>query len=395
MSTEFFDRNLAQTTPFPFGLEIASAKGIWIEDVHGKKYMDLISGVGVSAIGHGHPKVVQAIKDQADKYLHVMVYGEYLQAPQTALAQKLTAILPDSLDCCYFVNSGAEGIEAALKLAKRVTGRTRMVAARGAYHGSTHGAMSVSGNEVKKKAFRPLLPDVHFIRFNDASALDAITDQTACILLETVQGDAGVRIPDAEWLQAVRKKCDETGCLLILDEIQAGMGRTGAHFAFEHFHLVPDILVLGKALGGGMPIGACIANRSLMELFTHDPMLGHITTFGGHPLVCAAAAAGLDVLTEEVNMAHVNEVGAYIADRLNSHARVLEVRQIGLFFAIDMESQDVVQQVVTFGLQHGFIGFWFLSCPQSFRIAPPLNITLAEAEQACDLIINAFDAISL
>jgi acetylornithine/succinyldiaminopimelate/putrescine aminotransferase len=394
MSTEFFDRKLAQTTPFPFGLEIASAKGIWLEDVQGKKYMDLISGVGVSGIGHGHPKVIEAIKTQADKYLHVMVYGEYLQAPQSALAQKLTDILPDQLDCCYFVNSGAEGIEAALKLAKRATGRTRIVSARGAYHGSTHGAMSVSGNEAKKKAFRPLLPDVHFIQYNQFSALEAITDQSACILLETVQGDAGVRIPDAAWLQAVRRKCDETGCLLILDEIQAGMGRTGAHFAFQHFAITPDILVLGKALGGGMPIGACIANRSLMELFTRDPMLGHITTFGGHPLVCAAAAAGLDVLTEEIQMAHVNKIGAYLAQRLRAHSRVQEVRQIGLFFAIDMESGEVVQQVVNFGLAHGFIGFWFLSCPNSFRIAPPLNMTMTEAEQACDLIISAFDALS-
>jgi acetylornithine/succinyldiaminopimelate/putrescine aminotransferase len=323
-----------------------------------------------------------------------MVYGEYLQAPQSALAQKLTDILPDQLDCCYFVNSGAEGIEAALKLAKRATGRTRIVSARGAYHGSTHGAMSVSGNEAKKKAFRPLLPDVHFIQYNQFSALEAITDQSACILLETVQGDAGVRIPDAAWLQAVRRKCDETGCLLILDEIQAGMGRTGAHFAFQHFGITPDILVLGKALGGGMPIGACIANRSLMELFTRDPMLGHITTFGGHPLVCAAAAAGLDVLTEEIQMAHVNKIGAYLAQRLRAHSRVQEVRQIGLFFAIDMESGEVVQQVVNFGLAHGFIGFWFLSCPNSFRIAPPLNMTMTEAEQACDLIISAFDALS-
>ncbi|MDG1262472.1 MAG: aspartate aminotransferase family protein [Flavobacteriales bacterium] len=393
MNSAFFDRNLAQTTPFPFGIKVSKAEGVWIYDDHGNRLMDLISGVGVSNLGHGQPKVIQAIKNQADSYLHVMVYGEYLQAPQTLLAERLIEILPSQLDCCYFVNSGAEAIEAALKLAKRVTGRTRIISARGAYHGSTHGAMSVSGNELKKRAFRPLLPDVHFVAFNDHSALESITKETACILLETIQGDAGIRIPDAKWLQAIRTKCTETGTLLILDEIQAGMGRTGKNFAFEHFGIEPDILVLGKALGGGLPIGACVANKSHMEQFTTNPMLGHITTFGGHPLVCAAAAAGIEVLTKEVDFEEVVKVADYFRERLTAHPKVKEVRNKGLFFAIDMDNEEEVQHVVNFGLANGFIGFWFLSCPASFRIAPPLVTTMEEAEWACNLMHQAFDAL--
>lgn len=394
-SNVFFDRHLAQTTPFPFALEIKRAKGIYLYGKKGERWMDLISGVGVSNIGHGHPKVVEAIKTQAEKHLHVMVYGEYVQDAQNLLAERLTALLPLELNCCYFVNSGAEAIEAALKLAKRLTGRTKMVSARGAYHGSTHGALSVSGNEMKKRAFRPLLPDIHFLRFNAAEDLGLIDDRTACVILETVQGDAGIRIPDTDWLQAVRQRCNDTGALLILDEIQAGMGRTGKYFAFEHFDVVPDILTLGKALGGGLPIGAMISSREKMELFTHGPMLGHITTFGGHPLVCAAAAAGLEVLTTEVDLDQVERLGALIERELSDHPRVRAIRRIGYYFAIDMESTEAVQHVVECGIENGFISFWFLSCPDSFRIAPPLTISEAEVRTAIQLIRNAFDALPL
>lgn len=392
-SRVFFDRHLAQTTPFPFALEIDRAEGIYLYDTSGKRYMDLISGVGVSNIGHGHPRVVEAIRRQAQKHLHVMVYGEYVQQPQNELAALLTSILPPSLDCCYFVNSGTEANEAALKLAKRVTGRSKMVSCRGAYHGSTHGSLSISGNEVKKRAFRPLLPDVHFMRFNELADLELIDKQTACVIVETIQGDAGIRIPSASWMHGLRKRCNDTGALLILDEIQAGMGRTGKYFAFEHYGITPDILTLGKALGGGLPIGALVANESLMAQFTSDPMLGHITTFGGHPLVCAAAHTGLQVLIEEVDFAHVEAMGALTARMLSAHPKVKEIRRMGLFFAIEMEDAQSVEKVVDYGIQHGFIGFWFLSNPHAFRIAPPLTITEEEMIAACDLMLAAFDQL--
>ena len=392
-SNRFFDHHLAQTTPFPFDLEIESAEGIYLYDKSGKKYMDLISGVGVSSIGHGNRRVIDAITEQAEKHLHVMVYGEYHQSAQQEMAAKLTSLLPESLNCCYFVNSGAEAIEAALKLAKRATGRTRIVSCRGGYHGSTHGAMSVSGNEVKKQAFRPLLPDVHFVHFNDPAALEAIDHHTACFLMETIQGDAGIRIPDDEWVQAIRKRCDETGTMLILDEIQAGLGRTGTVFCFEQFGVTPDILVLGKALGGGLPIGAIVSSQQNMSLFTYQPMLGHITTFGGHPLVCAAAKAGLDVLTDEIDLPQTIALAKRIATSLRKHPKVKEVRHRGMYFAIDLEHSDAVQVVVEKGLNLGFIGFWFLSCPHSFRIAPPLIMTSDECDEAIALILEALDAV--
>lgn len=392
-SRVFFDRHLAQTTPYPFALEIDRAEGIYLYDTSGKRYMDLISGVGVSNIGHGHPRVVEAIRRQAQKHLHVMVYGEYLQQPQNELASLLTSILPPSLNCCYFVNSGTEANEAALKLAKRVTGRSKIVSCRGAYHGSTHGSLSVSGNEVKKRAFRPLLPDVHFMQFNEHTDLERIDRHTACVIVETIQGDAGIRIPSQEWMRALRERCDAMGTLLILDEIQAGMGRTGSYFAFEHYGIVPDLLTLGKALGGGLPIGALVANEAHMAQFTSDPMLGHITTFGGHPLICAAAHAGLQVLIEEVDFEHVEAMGALTARMLGAHPKVKEIRRKGLFFAIEMENAETVAKVVTYGLSHGFIGFWFLSNPHAFRIAPPLTITEEEVKSACELMLAAFDQL--
>jgi acetylornithine/N-succinyldiaminopimelate aminotransferase len=389
MRKEVFLKKLGQTSPFPFLIDVDYAEGIYIYDKSGKAYMDMISGVAVNNIGHRHPKVIEALKAQLEKHLHVMVYGEFIQDSENALAEKLTAILPENLNCVYAVNSGTEANEAALKLAKRVTGRTELISFRGSYHGSTHGSMSVSGNEVKKLAFRPLLPDVHFLQFNKIENLEQITSRTAGVIVETIQGDAGVRVPDAEFLQALRKKCDETGAQLIFDEIQVGFGRTGRNFAFEHFDAVPDILTLGKALGGGMSIGALIASYEKMNLFTFDPMLGHITTFGGHPMNCAAAAAAVDVLVNEINLQEVERLGALLETMIAQSHEIKAVRRKGMLFAFDMESSERVARVVDKCLEKGLITFWFLSHPYSFRLSPPLNITEEEIRKAGELILSA------
>jgi acetylornithine/succinyldiaminopimelate/putrescine aminotransferase len=387
----FLDK-LAQTTSSPFLLDIESAEGIYLHTPDGKKYMDLISGVGVSAIGHRHPYVVNAIKEQLDKHMHVMVYGEFVQSSPNMLAETLTSLLPEQLNCCYFVNSGTEANEGALKLAKRFTGRSEIIAFRGAYHGSTHGSLSVSGNEYKKFAFRPLLPDIRFINFNKIDELDAITDQTAGVIVEPIQGDAGVRIPDQAYMQALRDKCTATGAILIFDEIQSGMGRTGKLFAFEHFNVVPDILTTAKALGGGLPIGAFISSHEMMQSLTHDPMLGHITTFGGNPVCCAAANATLEVIENERLLESVESKGQRFEELLQ-HPRIKEIRRIGLFFAIEFETADEVSKIVSSCLEKGIITFWFLSCPNSFRIAPPLNISDAEITKSCNVIRAAIDSL--
>ncbi|MEQ8241820.1 aspartate aminotransferase family protein [Fulvivirga sp.] len=387
----FLDK-LAQTTSSPFLLDIESAEGVYLHTPDGKKYMDLISGVGVSAIGHRHPYVINAIKEQLDKHMHVMVYGEFVQSSPNMLAETLTSLLPEQLNCCYFVNSGTEANEGALKLAKRFTGRSEIIAFRGAYHGSTHGSLSVSGNEYKKFAFRPLLPDVRFINFNKIDELDAITDQTAGVIVEPIQGDAGVRIPDQAYMQALRDKCTATGAILIFDEIQSGMGRTGKLFAFEHFNVVPDILTTAKALGGGLPIGAFISSHDMMQALTHDPMLGHITTFGGNPVCCAAANATLEVIENERLLEGVEAKGQRFEELLQ-HPRIKEIRRIGLFFAIEFETADEVSKIVSSCLEKGIITFWFLSCPNSFRIAPPLNISDAEITKSCNVIRAAIDSL--
>jgi acetylornithine/N-succinyldiaminopimelate aminotransferase len=378
-----------QTNPFPFCIDIDYAEGIYIVDKSGKRYMDLIAGVAVNNIGHNHPKVVNAIKQQLDKHMHVMVYGEFIQDAQLSLAQKLTTILPEQLNCVYTVNSGTEAIEAALKLAKRFTGRYELIGCVGAYHGSTHGAMSVSFNEIKKTNYRPLLPGTKFIRHGELEDLDMITEQTAGVIIEPIQGDAGVRFADRAYFQALRKRCNETGAQLIFDEIQCGMGRTGRIFAFEHYDVSPDILTLGKALGGGMPIGAFISSNEKMRVLTHDPMLGHITTFGGHPVICAAAAACIDVLTHEINMAQVERNGALLEALLIEHPEVKKIRRKGMMFAIDMASEEKVAQVVERCLASGLITFWFLSHPYSFRLSPPLNISEAEIREAAAIILSA------
>jgi len=391
-SEKIFLENLAQTSPFPFKIPVERAEGVWLygPESEKKRWLDFISGIAVANVGHRHPHVVKAIKDQVDKHLHVMAYGEYVQSPSNLLAEKLTSLLPSTLNCTYLVNSGTEANEAALKLAKRATGRTEIVSFHRSYHGSTHGSLSVSGNEKKKNAFRPLLPDVRFINFNKVEDLEQITERTAGVIVETIQGDAGVRIPDKSYMQALRKRCTETGALLILDEIQCGMGRTGTLFAFEQFEIVPDILTIAKAFGGGMPIGAFISSTERMALLTHNPMLGHITTFGGNPVCAAAALATLQVLTTPGLLEEVEEKGKLIESMIR-HPKVKEIRRKGLMFAIDFENEETVKRIVDEALANGVICFWFLSHPASFRIAPPLTITEEEIRHGCSVIRDAIE----
>src|SRR5882757_9649095 len=330
---QLFLANNAQTTDFPLLLEFERAEGIYMYDKEGKAFIDLISGIGVSNLGHSNPYVISAIKDQLDKYMHLMVYGEYVQTPQVRFAEKLISILPSNLQSVYFTNSGAEAVEGALKLAKRFTGRQQIIACNNSYHGSTHGALSVMGNEEFKQAYRPLLPGVGFIRFNNPEDLELITDKTACVIIETIQGEAGIRVPDAAYMQALRHRCNETGTLLILDEIQAAFGRTGKLFAFEHFNIEPDILLLAKALGGGMPIGAFIPSNDIMSALKENPILGHITTFGGHPVCCAAGLAALEVLLNE-NLIETVEAKSALFRELLIHPAIKEFRGKGLMLAI-------------------------------------------------------------
>ena len=373
---------LADTTPHPLGLAVERADGLHLFTSDGRIIADLVSGVGVSSFGHGHPDILAAIHEQVDRHLHVMVYGEFRQAAQVEASQALRALLPDSLDAVYFVNSGAEAVEGALKLAKRVTGRKRLLAVNGGYHGNTAGALSVSSNAERRAPFLPLLPEVAFLPWNDVDALDRIDEDTAALIVETVQGDAGVRIPDASWLTALRSRCSEVGCLLILDEIQCGMGRTGRPFAFQHFNVEPDILCLGKALGGGMPIGAFVASSEHMALLSHGPKLGHITTFGGHPVACAAAAAACRLLAE-VEWNNIQSIGAEMATRLREMPHVQAVRQIGFYLAVELDTAQRVQKVVDLALEEGLLIFYFLSVPHAFRLAPPL---IVQADEMAELM---------
>jgi acetylornithine/N-succinyldiaminopimelate aminotransferase len=388
---EQFLKLQGQTNESPYLIDVDKAEGIYIWDKLGKKYIDMIAGVAVTNIGHRHPKVLEAIQNQLEKHLHVMVYGEYIQDSQLTLANNLNSILPNTLNCSYIVNSGTEANEAAIKLAKRYTGRSEIVSCMQSYHGSTHGSLSVTGNETKKAKYRPLLPMVKFIEFNNIETLEIITDQSACVIIETIQGDAGLREPTQEFISALRKKCDDTGTLLIFDEVQVGMGRTGKMFAFEHYKIVPDILTLGKGLGGGMPIGAFISSYDIMYTLTNNPMLGHITTFGGHPVNTAAANACINVLKEENWIAKADEKAKVLVDILLANDEVLEVRQKGLFFAIEMGSFDRVKLVVDKCLEKGVIGFWFLSTPTAFRLSPPLSITFEEIELAAKIILEAIE----
>jgi len=380
----------AQTSPFPIGIEVSHAEGCYIYDMAGKSYLDMISGIAVTNVGHRHPAVVKAIKDQVDKYLHVMPYGEFIQGPQVELARKLKSLLPESLDTSYFVNSGTEAIEAALKLAKRYTGRRKLVSCHKAYHGSTHGALSVSGNEKKKYAFRPLLPEVYFMRFGEIDDLRLIDENTAGVIVESVQGDAGVRIPNKAYMLALRARCTEVGALLILDEIQTGFGRTGKLFAFEHFGIVPDILTIAKSMAGGMAMGAFVSSHEKMAVLKEDPILGHITTFGGHPVCCAAALGNIQAIEEGKLVETAEEKGALLESLLD-HSAIVEVRRIGMMFAVEFESADLVYKIVDKCLEKGVIAFYFLSCPESFRLAPPLTISEEEIKVAATAINEAIE----
>ena len=390
---DLFFRHLAQTSEAPLALEIQRAEGIFLFDVSGKSYLDLISGISVSNVGHRHPHVLRAINSQLELYLHLMVYGEYIQSPQVQLAQKLASILPAELQSCYFVNSGSEAIEGALKLAKRYTGRSGICSFKNAYHGSSHGALSVMGNESFKQAFRPLLPDIHFLEINNKADINRIDENTACVVIEPIQGEAGVISVTTEFLSSLRIRCNETGTLLIFDEIQSGFGRTGKMFAFEHFGVIPDILTLAKAMGGGMPIGTFISSPAIMNSLSCSPVLGHITTFGGHPVSCAAAIASVEVLLNEKLIESVSEKEALFLNLLGNHPLVKEFRSRGLLIALEMENFETNKRVIDNAIKNGVIVDWFLFNPQSMRIAPPLTITLREIETACDLLRASMDEV--
>ncbi len=385
-----FFRHMAQTSSFPLALEIDYAEGVWMYDREGRPYLDLISGIAVSSIGHRHPKVVTAVKEQAERYMHLMVYGEFIQSPQLALANLLCEHLPASLDNVYLLNSGSEAVEGAIKLAKRYTGRTELVSFRNAYHGSTQGSLSVTGNEQLKYAFRPLLPDVRFLPFNQIDELQQITSGTACVIAETIQGEAGAVVPDIAFMKALRQRCDETGALLILDEIQAGCGRTGSLWAFEQYGIVPDILTLAKALGGGMPIGAFISSRQIMQCLMNDPVLGHISTFGGNAVCAAAARANLEVIIEGKLWEAANEKEKLFRELLQ-HPDIINIHGRGLMLAVEFESFAKNRKVILHCLDHGVLTDWFLFADNRLRIAPPLIIGEKEIRQACATIMKALD----
>jgi len=374
-------------------LEIERAYGVFLYDPDGKKYLDLISGVSVSNVGHNHPKVVEAIKKQVDSYTHLMVYGELVLSPQVKYAQHLAEILPSPLNSCYFVNSGSEAVEGALKLAKRFTKRTRIISFRNAYHGSTHGSLSIQGSETFRNAFRPLLPDTFQIDFNDENSINHIDDKTACVIVEPIQGEAGVVVPQDNFLNKLRRRCDETGSLLIFDEIQTGLGRTGYMFATIRYNVVPDILLLAKALGGGMPLGAFISSNEIMSVLASDPPLGHITTFGGHPVCCAAGDAALSVIIDGKLAETCSLKSALFKEKLK-HALISEVRGEGLLLAVQLTDRVYVPYIVSNAHKYGLILDFFLFCDSALRLAPPLIITEDEIILACNLLLNLLDDAS-
>ena len=385
---QLFLQHVAQTSTAPLALEIEAAEGCTLTGAQGKQYIDLIGGISVANVGHRHPRVVKAIKDQVDCYMHVMVYGEFVQSPQVQYARLLTELLPASLNSVYFTNSGAEAVEGAMKLAKRVTGRSGIVAFNSSYHGSTQGALSIIGSEYWRNAFRPLLPGIDHLAYNSFTDLERITEDIACVIAETVQAEAGIFAPEKEWLQALANRCRQTGTLLVLDEIQAGFGRTGRLWGFEHFGVVPDILLLGKALGGGMPLGAFIASRELMGHLTDNPVLGHITTFGGHPVCCAAGKAALEALLEEKLFQGVKEKEVLFKSLL-VHPSIKEVRSFGLWMAVEFDSFDTCKKVIDRCIEKGVVTDWFLFAANCLRISPPLTISEAEIRQACEVIVSS------
>ena len=388
---QLFFQHIAQTSDFPLGLEIARAEGVYLFDEEGKKsYMDLISGIGVSNVGHRHPRVLEAIQQQLDKYLHLMVYGEYVQTPQTQLAHALTQTLPENLNTVYFTNSGTEAVEGAMKLAKRYTGRSEIISCFNAYHGATQGALSLSGDENFKRNYRPLLPDIRHIRHGNQSDIEQITNRTAAVVMEVIAGEAGVRVPDAWYLQAVRQRCTDVGALLVFDEIQTGFGRTGTFWAFEAFNAIPDVLLCAKGMGGGMPIGAFISSAEVMSVFRNNPILGHITTFGGHPVSCAASLATLKVIQQE-KLHEQAEAKGQLFRQLLIHPAIREVRGKGLMLAVEFDSFEVLKPIIDRAIAQGIITDWFLFCNNSMRIAPPLIISEDQIREACGVILEVIE----
>ena len=391
-----FLEHVGQTSPSPMLVEVARANGSFFYTPEGKRYFDLVAGVSVSNVGHSNPAVVEAVQKQAADYMHVMVYGEMVERPQVEYARRITELLPENIDCLYFVNSGAEAVEVALKLAKRYTGRTELISMRRAYHGSTHGAMSMMGapeGEEWKAEFRPLLPDVKSLRFNNFDDLNEITSRTAGVLCEVVQGEAGVRLPNPEWLKALRQRCSEMGALLIFDEIQTGLGRTGEMFASTKYGITPDVICLAKAFGGGMPLGGVASNKQILDSFTHNPCLGHITTFGGHPVCCAAGLAALNYMIDNNIVEQVERKGALFEERVSKHPKVLEIRRSGLLLAVELGKSEYLYRLMEIFKEEGIMSDWFLYCDTAFRISPPLTISEAEIEECCTIIARSLDRI--
>ena len=389
---DIFFENQAQTTAHPIGLEVKKARGNYIIDKDNKKYLDFVAGISACTLGHSHPKVIRAVRRQMRKHLHVMVYGEFVQDEPAKLVKLLANQLPEKLSCTYLTNSGTEGIEGALKLAKRATGRQRIVSANNAYHGNTQGAMSVMGCEDRKRAYRPLIPGTSFIQFNDEGDLEQINEKTAAVILETIQGGAGFIVPNKNYMKAVRERCKKVGALLILDEIQPGMGRTGKLFAFEHYNIIPDIFVTGKGLGGGFPVGAFCSSKKLMNLLHEKPILGHITTFGGHPVIAAACHATLKTLIDSNLIEETIEKEKYIREQLQ-HKEIIEIRGKGLMLALLLKTPEIAQQLVKIARERGLLLFFLLFETRAVRITPPLTISIRELKKGCNIILNILDEI--
>jgi len=389
---QLFLQHNAQTSPEPLLLEFVKAKGVYIYDQSGKKHLDLIAGIGVSNVGHCHPAVVDAIQKQAETYMHLMVYGEYVQSPQVNFAKALADILPPSLSCTYFLNSGTEAVEGAMKLAKRYTGRKGFIACKNAYHGSTQGAESLMESDFYSSGYGPFLPHVDFIEHNKIEDLEKITSKIAAVFIEPIQGEAGIRVAEQQYMDALRARCDATGTLLIFDEIQSGFGRSGKMFAFEHYHVVPDVLLLAKGIGGGMPIGAFISSLEIMSVLSHTPILGHMTTFGGHPVCCAAGLATLRTLVDQHIVDQVEEKGK-LFKKLLKHPAIKEIRGKGLMLAVEFENFEVNKSIIDACILDGVLSDWFLHCSNSMRIAPPLIISEEEIEEACQIILKNINLV--
>ncbi len=392
-----FLAHVGQTSPEPLLIEVQRAEGVYYYTPEGKRYYDLVSGVSVNNVGHANPQVTAAVQRQAADYMHIMVYGEMVERPQVQYATKIAGLLPEPLDSVYFVNSGSEAVEGALKLAKRYTGRHKMMSMHCAYHGSNHGSLSMMASpegDTWKAPFQPLLPDVEYLWFNSIDDLSRIDGQTACVLVEPVQGEAGVRLPEEGYLQALRKRCDETGTMLIFDEIQTGMGRTGSLFAMQKYGVTPDIVCLAKAFGGGMPLGAFVAAKQVMDTLQRNPVLGHITTFGGHPVCCAAGLAALDFILDNRLVDQVERKGLRYENALKDAPNVLEIRRSGLLMAVELGTSDKLFQIMALFKEHGIMSDWFLFCDTAFRISPPLTISDEEIDDSCQIILNCLNLLT-